>query len=228
MSGEQHHGGAGTCRIDLHSHTYRSGDSVTGIASFVEAFASSGLDMIAVTDHGTTLGAREIAARLGPRCIIGQETRTDLGEVIGLYLEESLPRLGRFVDVAAAIRAQGGLVYVPHPGDSARHSIQIAELMAIAGEGLVDIIEVGNGKRASEATYYGLCDLADQLGIAKACASDAHVPAAIGTSYVELATHPMTPHSLLDKLKDARLSWNHVDPPRFWSPQVLPPSPEGH
>lgn len=201
---------------------------MTGIASFVEAFAASGLDMIAVTDHGTTLGAREIAALLGPRCIIGQETRTDLGEVIGLYLEESLPRLGRFVDIAAAIRAQRGLVYVPHPGDSARRSIPIAELMAIAREGLVDIIEVGNGKRASEATYYGLCDLADQLGIAKACASDAHVPAAIGTSYVELATRPMTPHMLLDELRDARLSWNHVDPPRRWSPQVLPPSPTGY
>jgi predicted metal-dependent phosphoesterase TrpH len=184
--------------------------------------------MIAVTDHGTTLGAREIASELGTRCIIGQETRTDLGEVIGLYLEESLPRLGRFDDIAATIKAQGGLIYIPHPGDAVRRSIAIADLMAIAREGLVDIIEVGNGKRSSAAIYQGLCEMADQLGVAKSCASDAHVPAAIGTSYVALNDQPRTASELLTQLAEATLVWNHVDPPRPWTPQVLPPSPSSH
>src|SRR5439155_885397 len=39
------------------------------------------------------------------------------GEVIGLFLEREIPRGLSFADTVAAIREQGGLVYVPHPFD---------------------------------------------------------------------------------------------------------------
>ena len=37
--------------------------------------------------------------------------------MIGLFLEEEIPRGMTFADTIAAIREQGGLVYVPHPFD---------------------------------------------------------------------------------------------------------------
>jgi Predicted metal-dependent phosphoesterases (PHP family) len=41
----------------------------------------------------------------------------DQGEVIGLFLREEIPRGMSFGETAEAIRAQGGLVYLPHPFD---------------------------------------------------------------------------------------------------------------
>ena len=50
--------------------------------------------------------------------IPGEEVKTDdQGEVIGLFLEREIPRGMSFADTIAAIREQGGLVYVPHPFD---------------------------------------------------------------------------------------------------------------
>ena len=46
--------------------------------------------------------------------IPGEEVKTDgQGEVIGLFLTEETPRGMSFGDTIAAIREQGGLVYVP-------------------------------------------------------------------------------------------------------------------
>ena len=56
----------------------------------------------------------------GRRLVVipGEEVKTaDQGEVIGLFLREEIPRGMSFGDTVAAIRAQGGLVYLPHPFD---------------------------------------------------------------------------------------------------------------
>ena len=50
--------------------------------------------------------------------IPGEEVKTDdQGEVIGLFLSEEIPRGLSFGETVAAIRAQGGIVYLPHPFD---------------------------------------------------------------------------------------------------------------
>ena len=81
-----------------------------------------GLGAIAVTDHNTIAGG--VAARayveehgLPLHVVVGSEVKTATGEVIGLYLEEEIPRGMPFADTVEAIRAQGALVYVPHPFD---------------------------------------------------------------------------------------------------------------
>jgi hypothetical protein len=66
-------------------------------------------------------GALEVFDEARDRDLIvipGEEIKTDeQGEVIGLFLEREIPRGMTFADTVAAIREQGGLVYVPHPFD---------------------------------------------------------------------------------------------------------------
>ena len=56
---------------------------------------------------------------MGARIVVGEEIRTPDGDVIGLFLTERIPYVLPLAEVTARIRAQGGLVYVPHPFDLA-------------------------------------------------------------------------------------------------------------
>ena len=83
--------------------------------------ATQGLGAIAVTDHNVITGAleaREKAAEFGVKVIVAEEVKTaDQGEVIGLFIEEHIPRGMTLAETVAEIKRQGGLVYVPHPFD---------------------------------------------------------------------------------------------------------------
>jgi len=51
--------------------------------------------------------------------VVGEEISCDEGDIIGLFLTERIKR-GPVLEVMDGIRAQGGLVMVPHPFDSMR------------------------------------------------------------------------------------------------------------
>ena len=74
-----------------------------------------------MTDHNVFVGAVEVADLARGRDIAvirGEEVKTDTqGEVIGLFLHEEIPRGLTFGDTIAAIKEQGGIVYLPHPFD---------------------------------------------------------------------------------------------------------------
>ena len=74
-----------------------------------------------MTDHNVFGGALEAVELARDRDLIvipGEEVKTDgQGEVIGLFLREEIPRGLTFADTIAAIKEQGGLVYLPHPFD---------------------------------------------------------------------------------------------------------------
>ena len=112
--------------IDLHMHTDWSHDCSIPAEELVDHAEAIGLGGIAVTDHnvfGGALEAVEIARSRDLIVVPGEEVKTDdQGEVIGLFLEEEIPRGMTFADTIAAIREQGGLVYLPHPFDR-MHSI---------------------------------------------------------------------------------------------------------
>ena len=57
------------------------------------------------------------------KVIVAEEVKTaDQGEVIGLFIEEKIPRGLTLAETVAEIKRQGGLVYVPHPFDR-MHSV---------------------------------------------------------------------------------------------------------
>ena len=114
-----------------------------------------GLGGIAVTDHnvfGGALEAVELARGRDLVVIPGEEVKTDgQGEVIGLFLEEEIPRGMSFADTIAAIRDQGGLVYLPHPFDRLHAIPDPATLHRHLAE--IDVFEVFNaGSCATRST----------------------------------------------------------------------------
>ena len=195
-----------------------SGDSTTTPEELASAISATGLDAVCITDHNTIAGAVALAesGELGCAVIVGEEIRTVSGDVIGLVLQERVPAGLRTVDAASMIREQGGLVYVPHPGDGARHSLNAGALAELADAGLLDVVEVLNSKCA--APYDG-----PTHGAARAGASDAHVPAAIGAAWTDIADCDLShPESFLSALREGSPGGAHFDPPRQWRPRVIP------
>ena len=66
------------------------------------------------------------------------------GEVIGLFLNEEIPKGMSFADTIAAIRDQGGLVYLPHPFDRLHAIPDPATLHRHLAE--IDVFEVFNAR----------------------------------------------------------------------------------
>ncbi|MCL2679718.1 MAG: PHP domain-containing protein [Dehalococcoidia bacterium] len=133
-------------KADLHIHTNYSGDSDITLDALIQRCHETGLGAIAVTDHGTAEGALKLATRELPfKLIIGEEIMSVEGEIIGLFLKETIPSGLTPEETIARIRAQGGVVYVPHPFDRYRSSaMQATALERIAAE--IDVVEVFNSR----------------------------------------------------------------------------------
>jgi len=195
-----------------------SGDSTTTPEELTEAIRLAGLDAVAITDHNTIAGALALAesGELGCTVIIGEEVRTVEGDLIGLFLRDRVPAGFTSLMAAAAIRNQGGVVYVPHPGDENRHSLGSAPIGALAAAGLLDVVEVLNAKCTQG--YEG-----STHGAAVAAASDAHVPAALGAAWTEVEACDLTdPASFLRALNRGTLGGSRYDPHREWTARVVP------
>ena len=153
--------------------------------------------------------------------MVGEEVRTHRGEIIGLFLTERVPQGLPARETAQRIRDQGGLVYVPHPFDELRHNLDTATLVELAGEGLIDALEVFNAKTSLQSLNQRASDLAAELGLPGGAGSDSHVPEALGAAYVEMPPFS-DPASFLDGLRQARVVGHHSDPARRWRPRIVP------
>lgn len=216
---------AGWVRVDMHLHTMWSGDATTTPDELRDAVAETGIDVLCITDHSTINGAVELAASgvLGCRVIVGEEVRTTAGEIIGLFLRDRLPFGMKPAEAAGAVHAQGGLVYVPHPFDPMRHCMAEDALVALAGGGQVDAIEVLNAKVSLAHLNERAATFAAERGIAAGAGSDAHEPSAIGAAYVEMPDFDDgDPASFLASLRRGRAVGHHYDAPRQWRPRIVP------
>src|SRR5919198_3489884 len=108
----------------------------------------AGLGAIAITDHNVISGAHEARERAdGIKVIVAEEVKTaDQGEVIGLFIEEHIPRGMTLEETIAEIHRQGGLVYVPHPFDRLHAVPDYEHLLNVVED--VDAIEVFNPRVA--------------------------------------------------------------------------------
>jgi predicted metal-dependent phosphoesterase TrpH len=211
----------GWVRVDLHSHTMWSGDSTTTPDEVQHAVTESGIDVLCITDHNAIRGAVELADRLPCRVVVGEELRTHAGEIIGLFLTERIPMGTPPAEAARAIRAQGGVVYVPHPFDPMRRNMAEPSLYQLAHEGLLDAVEVLNAKTSLRSLNERAAHFADEFGLAHGAGSDAHVPLALGAAFVEMPDFD-GPADFVAKLREGRVVGHHWDEPRPWSPRILP------
>ena len=173
---------------DLHMHTSWSHDCSTDPAELVDHAEAHGLGAIAVTDHNVFGGALEAADYASGRELVvipGEEVKTDdQGEVIGLFLEREIPRGLGFAETIAAIREQGGLVYVPHPFDRL-HSIPDPRTLHrhLAD---IDVFEVYNARLLLEAYNEEALRFARKYNLTMGAGSDAHVLQGVGTGALRM------------------------------------------
>ena len=204
-----------TVRVDCHLHTVASGDAVLTLEELAERAQQTGLDVVCVTDHNVTSAAVAAAGRdLSVRIIVGEEIRTPDGDVIGLFLTERIPYVLPLADVLGRIKAQGGLVYVPHPFDQVRSSLGTV-LPDLCAQGSVDIIEVFNSKIADQALNERAAGLARAFCLPGGAGSDAHDAPGVGAAYLEMPDFD-GPASFLAALTDARVTGEFRDhAPRY-------------
>src|SRR5439155_18922165 len=187
-------------RIDLHLHSSASFDCRVPPLEMGRRCRQLGLSPVVLTDHDTIDGARSLR-EAGERVVIGQEILTTEGELIGLFLEEAVTKRLSPEEAIAAIKEQGGLVYLEHPYDTGRRNLREEAIERIAGQ--IDIVEVFNGRSEPEINRRAE-ELRSTLGVPGGAGSDAHTLAEIGRVFVEMETFE-GPHDLLVKLRSGRI-----------------------
>jgi predicted metal-dependent phosphoesterase TrpH len=197
--------------VDLHMHTDHSPDCATPVEVLLETARDRGLGAIAITDHNEVSGAleaRRIAAGMSDiKVIVAEEVKTaEQGEVIGLFLEEKIPKGMTMAETIAAIRAQGGLVYVPHPFDRFHSVPDYEHLLDMVEE--IDVLEVFNPRVALTAFNEEAERFARKYRIVPGAGSDSHVAQGLGS--VRVRIHDFEgPAEFLEAMRDADITRKH-------------------
>jgi predicted metal-dependent phosphoesterase TrpH/glycosyltransferase involved in cell wall biosynthesis len=192
--------------VDLHMHTSWSHDCSIDPAELVDHAEAEGLGAIAVTDHNVFGGALEAVDYARGRDLVvipGEEVKTDnQGEVIGLFLEREIPRGMSFGDTIAAIREQGGLVYIPHPFDRLHAIPDPRTLHRHLAD--IDVFEVYNARLLFEAYNDEALRFARKYNLTMGAGSDAHVLQGVGTGALRMRAF-RDPEEFLISLRTAEV-----------------------
>ncbi len=188
--------------VDLHMHTDHSPDCATPVDTLLHTAKSVGLGAIAITDHNEISGALEARERAnGIKVIVAEEVKTaDQGEVIGLFIEEKIPRGMTLQETIAEIRRQGGLVYVPHPFDRMHAVPDYEHLLDVVEQ--IDAIEVFNPRVAFSAFNEEAARFAAKYRIVAGAGSDSHVAQGLGSVKIRMRDFD-GPEEFLESLRDA-------------------------
>ncbi len=172
-------------RADLHIHTEYSMDCNTSLEKVISQCLETGINCIAIADHGTIEGALKMQSLAPFPVIIAEEILTPHGEIMGMFLKEGIPSGLSVEQTLSQIRAQDALVCIPHPFDRIRHSgLRNDIIEEIAGQ--IDVIEVFNSRGLVDHPSAKAEAFALKHGIAKSAGSDAHTTHEIGNTYVEM------------------------------------------
>lgn len=171
---------------------------------------TKGISCIAVTDHGTIEGGLQVQKKAPFTVIVGEEVRTTEGEIMGLFLKETVPDSLPLVESALRIKEQGGIVGVPHPFDPFRglkkSSRNLESILSY-----LDLLEVFN----SRSLIFDGSDKARRFchehNLPASAGSDAHTSGEIGASYVEMEDFS-SPASFLTSLSKGQIKGKRSNP----------------
>jgi predicted metal-dependent phosphoesterase TrpH len=177
-------------RVDLHCHTEASWDCTTPLDLFPDRCRKRSIAVQAITDHDEVRGAQRLKALVEAQqepltVIVGEEITTREGEIIGLFLKEKIERGLTPEETVGQIKAQGGLVLLPHGFDPLKRGRLLpAAVERIAQD--IDIVETFNA-RLSHPRYNREAALwARARGLLMSGGSDAHTLADVGSAWVEV------------------------------------------
>lgn len=189
-------------RVDLHLHTHYSRDCAVSPRRLVEVARERGLSRIAVTDHNRIAGALEAHALAPDFVIVGEEIKTDSGELLAYFIREEIPAGLSPEETIRRIREQGGIVGVSHPLDQLRREAMGRDvLLRILPH--VDCLEVFNARVVWPSDNARALAFAGEHGLPGAAGSDAHSVYEVGRAYVEVPPFG-GPQEFLEALKQGR------------------------
>lgn len=190
-------------KVDLHTHSTASPDGGISLKQYLYSLQDEKLDCIAITDHNTIDTALELNETLGERVIVGEEIMSKEGEIIGLFLSDFIEPGQSAIETVRAIKAQKGIVYIPHPFETMRKGLLSESLQKIAD--FVDIVEVHNGRAWAQNRGPQAVTWATLHRKARASSSDAHGVKGLGHCY-NLVDEIPSRHNLISLLnKHSRL-----------------------
>jgi predicted metal-dependent phosphoesterase TrpH len=160
-------------------------DCDTRLEAIIKRCQELEIDCVAIADHGTAEGGLEMQKIAPFKVIVAEEVLTTQGEIMGMFLKETIPSGFSPVETVRRIREQGGLVNIPHPFETMRGSaLKQPYLDEIADE--IDLIEVLNSRSPFHANSDKARDFAARHGIPGGAGSDAHSIHEIGNAYIEM------------------------------------------
>lgn len=203
----------------MHTHTEFSPDSRTPLERHARAAVAAGLGAICITDHNTIEGAlrlrelqqewtrdtdpeRERLAAL--RVVVGEEIYSLDGEIVGLFLQETVPPHLPAAETMDRIHAQGGLVYIPHPFSRNRlRHMKLEQLRALIER--IDAVEIFNARELAASSNAKALAFAVAHAKPGGVGSDSHRAWELGRAYVEIADFT-TPQELLEALRQGTVT----------------------
>ena len=167
--------------IDLHTHSFFSGDGVSSPEDNIAAAQAKGLHGFAITDHNTcegvdlSAGERPDARRRPAGGRFSHHSRTGSHDAEGhlLCIGATLPNNLKGTparEVCELIHERGGLAIPPHPYDLFRAGIRFATLETLP----IDALEVFNAATTLRRYNKFAFEYAQLRGLPMTAASDAH------------------------------------------------------
>jgi predicted metal-dependent phosphoesterase TrpH len=172
-------------RADFHIHSEYSFDSGNKLDDIIRRCQETGINCIAIADHGTAEGALKMQSLAPFPVIVAEEILTPKGEIMGMFLKETIPTNIPVAEAVARIREQDGLINIPHPYDIfTRKGLGEETMLQIIDD--IDIIEVFNARTAVPGRSGLSRAFAEKYGKAKCAGSDAHTINEIGKTCIEM------------------------------------------
>jgi hypothetical protein len=198
-------------RVDFHSHTNWSDDSLLSPKKLVEAARRAGLDKIVVSDHNEINGALE-AQEIAPELVIvGEEIMTSRGEILAAYVKERIQPYLSPIETLERLKEQGAFISLSHPFD--RHRMGGWTLEEIENMlPYLDALETLNARTIHAEDNQKAADYALKHNLPAIAGSDSHSAKEVGKVWIDL--HPFDDaSSLRTSVKDGRIDGS-VSP--FW------------
>jgi predicted metal-dependent phosphoesterase TrpH len=185
-------------KADLHVHTTYSSDSVITPKQLVFYARKRGLTAVAVTDHNKVEGARKIAQQTDFLIIPGTEVSSIHGHIVGLNVNQLIPRGLSADETVDRIHEAGGIAIACHPFALMKGSVG----KYVSGK--FNAVEAINASsfpfnRATIKAH----QLAERLKLPKVAGTDAHYGPVIGQAYTVIDSEANV-ESIIKAIKNGR------------------------
>jgi predicted metal-dependent phosphoesterase TrpH len=201
--------------IDLHVHTFESGDAIAAPEELIDRALAIGLDGFVVTEHDSyaaSATAADFGEESGVVVLRGVEIATEAGHMLVYGLEDDGWReLARETGAIAAqalvdfARERGAVVVAAHPFRAGATSIG-ERTSSLAG---VFAIEGFNGT-ATRSENAEACTFATRYELRLTGGSDAHLPGQLGRAVTQFEKRIETMADMVAELKAGRFMGRYL------------------